>query len=112
MLQLEQQLVSALTSHFSNGTLHFETGIFNKLEKFTLSTLKLLLIAVLYQKNLVLILESAATACNSGVERVHIVNEGDSDALITELFTHKGMGILVTKSPTESVRRPNQQIPT
>ncbi len=50
-------------------------------------------------------LRSAALACESGVDRAHIINGTEDEALIVELFTHKGLGILITKNPTESIRK-------
>ncbi len=52
-----------------------------------------------------LTLRSAIKACDSGVERVHVVDVKYDGGLITELFTHKGIGILITKNPIESVRK-------
>ncbi len=49
-------------------------------------------------------LSSAVYACNSGVGRTHIIDGTQDEALLVELFTHKGLGVLVTKNPTESIR--------
>ena len=49
-------------------------------------------------------LEASLSACQRGVRRVHLVDQCDEYALITELFTHRGMGILITKSTVESMR--------
>ncbi|MAW32883.1 MAG: amino-acid N-acetyltransferase [Proteobacteria bacterium] len=90
---------------FLTEPLHFEDRHFQQIREMYAEHVKTIIDSGTLSTNLAPILESAVKACNSGVDRVHVVNEGDSDALITELFTHKGMGILVTKSSTESVRR-------
>lgn len=49
-------------------------------------------------------LSSAALACRSGVKRVHIVSRAIDGALLRELFTRDGAGILVTAEAYETIR--------
>lgn len=44
-------------------------------------------------------------ACRAGVERVHLLERGDPDALLRELFTTDGGGTLVTAERWEALRR-------
>ena len=90
---------------FLTDPLHFEDRHFQQIREIYAEHAKAIIDNGTLSTSSILILESAVTACKAGVERVHIVNQADSEALITELFTHKGMGILVTKSSIESVRR-------
>ena len=46
----------------------------------------------------------AVRACRAGVERVHLLEAADPDALLTELYTRDGAGTLVTAERWESVR--------
>ena len=46
----------------------------------------------------------AVRACRAGVDRVHLLEADDPDALLTELFTRDGAGTLVTAERWESVR--------
>ena len=47
----------------------------------------------------------AVRACRAGVERVHLLEIDDPDALLRELYTRDGGGTLVTAERWESVRR-------
>ena len=49
-------------------------------------------------------LPSAVRACEDGVKRVHLISGHIDDALLLELFTHKGVGTLVTPDPLETLR--------
>ena len=49
-------------------------------------------------------LPSAVRACEGGVKRVHLISGHIDDALLLELFTHKGVGTLVTPDPIETLR--------
>src|SRR5450830_471746 len=52
-------------------------------------------------------LQEAIKACNNGVERVHIVPfEMDGSAML-ELFTHDGVGTMITYENLESLRKAN-----
>ena len=51
-----------------------------------------------------LYLPSAVRACEEGVKRVHLISGHIDDALLLELFTHKGVGTLVTPDPIETLR--------
>ena len=54
-------------------------------------------------------LPHAVRACEQGVKRVHMISGHIDDALLLELFTHKGVGTLITPDPLQTVRpaRPN-----
>ncbi len=49
-------------------------------------------------------LDNAAYSCRSGVKRVHIVSREIDGALLKELFTRDGAGILVTAEAYETIR--------
>jgi amino-acid N-acetyltransferase len=46
----------------------------------------------------------AITACMGGVARVHMVSRHVDGALLQELFTHDGVGSMVTQDPLEQLR--------
>jgi amino-acid N-acetyltransferase len=46
----------------------------------------------------------AVRACQQGVKRAHLISGHIDDALLLELFTHKGVGTLVTPDPIETLR--------
>jgi amino-acid N-acetyltransferase len=43
-------------------------------------------------------------ACEQGVGRAHLISGHLDDSLLLELFTHKGVGTLVTPDPLETLR--------
>lgn len=49
-------------------------------------------------------LPAAVRACEGGVNRTHLISGHIDDALLLELFTHKGVGTLVTPDPLETLR--------
>ena len=49
-------------------------------------------------------LKNAAQAIEGGVRRVHFLDEAEDGALLSELFTHLGSGIMVTENPLGVVR--------
>jgi amino-acid N-acetyltransferase len=49
-------------------------------------------------------LPAAVRACEDGVKRAHLISGHIDDALLLELFTHKGVGTLVTPDPIETLR--------
>jgi len=49
-------------------------------------------------------LNNSAQACRSGVKRVHIVPRNIDGALLKELFTRDGAGILITTETYETIR--------
>ena len=51
------------------------------------------------------ILANAARACRGGVKRVHILDRRRDGALLLELFTRDGAGLLVTQEPYEQARQ-------
>lgn len=50
-------------------------------------------------------LTMAAHACGKGVARVHFIGRGTDGALLLELFTHAGVGTMVTQDPLEELRQ-------
>jgi len=50
------------------------------------------------------LLLSATTACTAGVHRVHLIDRSLDGALLQELFSHDGVGTLVSKNPFENTR--------
>jgi amino-acid N-acetyltransferase len=50
-------------------------------------------------------LPSAVRACQQGVKRAHLISGHLDDALLLELFTHRGVGTLVTPDPLETLRQ-------
>ncbi|WP_255483149.1 amino-acid N-acetyltransferase [Marinobacterium marinum] len=50
------------------------------------------------------LLEAAATACQQGVPRCHLVSYQENGALVTELFTRDGQGTMVVSHSYEQVR--------
>lgn len=46
----------------------------------------------------------AVRACHQGVKRAHLISGHLDDALLLELFTHRGVGTLVTPDPLETLR--------
>ena len=51
-----------------------------------------------------LYLPAAVRACEQGVKRVHLISGHIDDALLLELFTHKGVGTLITPDPLQTLR--------
>jgi amino-acid N-acetyltransferase len=49
-------------------------------------------------------LPAAVRACEQGVGRAHLISGHLDDSLLLELFTHKGVGTLVTPDPLETLR--------
>jgi len=50
-------------------------------------------------------LSSAVAACRQGVDRVHLVDRNRDGALLEELYTRDGSGILITAQPYEQLRQ-------
>jgi amino-acid N-acetyltransferase len=46
----------------------------------------------------------ATRACRGGVKRVHLISRHVDGALLLELFTHSGIGTMVTQDPLEHLR--------
>lgn len=51
-----------------------------------------------------LALTAAIQSCRSGVGRVHLVDRATDGALLLELFTHNGVGTLISATPFEELR--------
>jgi amino-acid N-acetyltransferase len=49
-------------------------------------------------------LKTAIHAIEGGVRRVHFLDEEEDGALLTELFTHLGSGVMITENPLGVVR--------
>ena len=47
----------------------------------------------------------AVRACEHGVKRAHLVSGHIDDGLLLELFTHKGVGTMLTPDPIETLRQ-------
>ena len=52
-----------------------------------------------------LYLPCAVRACEHGVKRAHLVSGHIDDGLLLELFTHKGVGTMLTPDPIETLRQ-------
>ncbi len=50
-------------------------------------------------------LSCAARACAHGVARTHLISRHMDGALLLELFTHGGIGTIVTENPLDSLRQ-------
>lgn len=50
-------------------------------------------------------LKAAASACESGVRRVHLIERDNEDALLLELFTRDGNGVMVTSDHYDNLRQ-------
>ena len=50
------------------------------------------------------LLETGISACDSGVERVHIVGRAMDGALLRELFTRDGVGTMLSSAPFDQLR--------
>lgn len=50
------------------------------------------------------VLEAATAAVKFGVERVHVIDGTEDGALLTELYTRDGNGLLITESKIEQLR--------
>lgn len=51
-----------------------------------------------------LYLPHAVQACKGGAERVHLISRHTDGALLLEVFTHDGVGSMVTRDPLELLR--------
>ncbi len=51
------------------------------------------------------LLDTAVNACQSGVERVHIVSRFVDGAILRELFTRDGIGTLISSAPFDHLRQ-------
>ena len=49
-------------------------------------------------------LNAAVESCNAGIDRVHLLNRQIDGALLLELFTHDGVGTLISSTPYETCR--------
>lgn len=50
-------------------------------------------------------LPSAVRACEHGVARTHLICRHTDGAILQELFTHEGIGTMITEMPLESMRQ-------
>lgn len=57
------------------------------------------------KESLRLSLQHAVSACQGGVNRVHLINRQTDGALLLELFTRDGIGSLVSSASFEGIRR-------
>ncbi|MCL7421084.1 MAG: amino-acid N-acetyltransferase [Methylobacter sp.] len=49
-------------------------------------------------------LKAAIQSCQSGIDRVHLINRTHNGALLLELFTRDGIGTLISSTPFEELR--------
>jgi amino-acid N-acetyltransferase len=49
-------------------------------------------------------LPCAVRACEQGVKRAHLISRLNDGALLQELFTHQGVGTMITPDPVEKLR--------
>jgi amino-acid N-acetyltransferase len=54
--------------------------------------------------DLKLYLPHAVQACKKGVAKVHLVSADEDGALLMELFTHAGVGAMITRQSVENLR--------
>ena len=52
-------------------------------------------------------LPAAVRACEQGVSRTHLISRHIDGAIIQELFTHNGIGTMITELPLETMRQAN-----
>lgn len=52
-------------------------------------------------------LPAAVRACEQGVSRTHLISRHIDGAIIQELFTHNGIGTMITELPLETLRQAN-----
>lgn len=50
-------------------------------------------------------IQSLINACDAGIERCHMISFEQDGALLSELFTTDGSGVLISKNPFESIRQ-------
>ena len=50
-------------------------------------------------------LEHGVRACQNGVQRVHIIDGRESEALLNEIFSNEGVGTMIYANVYESIRR-------
>lgn len=50
------------------------------------------------------VFQAAIDCCNAGISRVHLLNRHIDGALLQELFTHDGVGTLISSAPYEICR--------
>lgn len=50
-------------------------------------------------------LPSAIRAVRQGVKRAHMISRHVNGALLTELFTHEGLGTMISREPLETLRK-------
>jgi len=55
--------------------------------------------------NIVSKLEHAVSACRQGVPRVHLLNGNVNEALLSEVFSHEGVGTMVYSNEYQQIRR-------
>ena len=49
-------------------------------------------------------LKAAIQSCQAGIDRVHLIKRSHNGALLLELFTHDGIGTLISSIPFEELR--------
>lgn len=57
------------------------------------------------EANLLSKLEHGARACRAGIPRVHLLNGSINEALLTEVFSHTGVGTMIYSNEYQQIRR-------
>lgn len=50
-------------------------------------------------------LQSATRACELGIARTHLINRQNDGAILQELFTHNGIGTMITQETLQALRK-------
>jgi len=58
-----------------------------------------------WSKGILSKLDCAARACRQGVPRVHLLDGGVNEALLSEIFSHEGVGTMVYSNEYQQIRR-------
>ena len=79
------------------------------LSELTLAEVRALLLkiesnSVKFSKNIQKYLSCAVQACMGGVERIHLISSRIDGAMLQELFTHKGVGCMISRGPLQTFR--------
>lgn len=109
-LSMEDVAVSAATALraeklvFLTETQLMCDAIGNDIRELSSHQAKAVLIANFLPKNTTFYLQHAIKACNAGVTRTHIVPFITDGSVLLELFTHDGIGTMITYENLESLR--------
>jgi amino-acid N-acetyltransferase len=82
-----------------------ETEDFLKKRRAKNSVLSLPNLSAEAEANLLSKLEHSARACRAGIPRVHLLNGSINEALLTEVFSHTGVGTMIYSNEYQQIRR-------